>query len=325
MNEIILCNRNLSGSSLKNECGINMEGILSLTCPDPDMLLPNKPYLLKSGNSTTGATALAKISNLSNVKNLTDLSLSFGGDNVVALSMISAKLNEFNIGFMGTSTSVYAKRVGDFADAVKDYQKSLMEYRQAVKSKSPIKAAAKQKAKLAFEKMQNKFRLEVKAVTSQINSRRGTPMSNFKRGADIARSSRSVAKLDLINPIHADNVVKFTKYAKFLGNGLAVIDFGGRVGNIHNSYKTDDNWEREMFIESTSFVASAATGIGVVNAGAAVMTFLVVATPVGWVGLIVGGALLAGAAAGASIKVNEIVKEDAGGIYDYIMEQVNKL
>lgn len=70
--------------------------------------------------------------------------------------------------------------------------------------------------------MQNKFRLEVKAVTSQINSRRGTPMSNFKRGADIARSSRSVAKLDLINPIHADNVVKFTKYAKFLGNGLAV-------------------------------------------------------------------------------------------------------
>ena len=55
------------------------------------------------------------------------------------------------------------------------------------------------------------------------------------------------------------------------------------------------------------------------------MTFLVVATPVGWVGLIVGGALLAGAAAGASIKVNEIVKEDAGGIYDYIMEQVNKL
>ncbi|WP_198501064.1 hypothetical protein [Pseudoalteromonas undina] len=200
-----------------------------------------------------------------------------------------------------------------------------MEYRQAVKSKSPIKAAAKQKAKLAFEKMQNKFRLEVKAVTSQINSRRGTPISNFKRGADIARSSRSVAKLDLINPIHADNVVKFTKYAKFLGNGLAVIDFGGRVGNIHNSYKTDDNWEREMFIESTSFVASAATGIGVVNAGAAVMTFLVVATPVGWVGLIVGGALLAGAAAGASIKVNKIVKEDAGGIYDYIMEQVNKL
>ena len=150
-------------------------------------------------------------------------------------------------------------------------------------------------------------------------------MSNFKRRAGIARSSRSVAKLDLINPIHADNVVKFTKYAKFLGNGLAVIDFGGRLGNIHNSYKTDDNWEREMFIESTSFVASAATGIGVVNAGAAVMTFLVVATPVGWVGLIVGGALLAGAAAGASIKVNEIVKEDAGGIYDYIMEQVNKL
>ncbi|WP_404338580.1 hypothetical protein [Pseudoalteromonas mariniglutinosa] len=325
MNEIILCNRNLTGNSFNNECGIDIEDTFSLTCPDPDMIIANKPYLLKNGHPSLGATTLAKLSNPATSKNLTDLSLSFGGDNLIALSTISAKLNEFNVGLMGASTSVYAKRVGDFADAVKDYQKSLMEYRQAIMSKSPTKGAAKQKAKIAFDKMQSKFRLEVKAVTSQINSRRGTPMNNFKRGSNIARSSRSVAKLDLINPVHADNVVKFTKHAKFLGNGLAVVDFGSRVGNIHNSYKAGDNWQREMFIESTSFVASAATGIGVVNAGATALTFLVVATPVGWVGLIVGGLAVAGTAAAASITANNIVKEDAGGIYDFIMKQVDKL
>jgi hypothetical protein len=42
-----------------------------------------------------------------------------------------------------------------------------------------------------------------------------------------------------------------------LGNGLAVIDFGSRVGNIHNSYQAGGNWERDFFIESSSFAASA--------------------------------------------------------------------
>lgn len=76
-----------------------------------------------------------------------------------------------------------------------------MEYRQASRANSSTKATAKQKAKIAFDKMQHKFRLEVKATTSQVKSSRGTPMTNFKRGANIARSSRSVAKLDLINPV----------------------------------------------------------------------------------------------------------------------------
>ncbi len=80
-----------------------------------------------------------------------------------------------------------------------------------------------------------------------------------------------------------------------------------------------------MFIESSSFAASATAGIGVVNAGGAALTFLMVATPVGWVGLIVGGLAVAGTAAVTSITVNNIVKKDARGIYDFIMKQVNKL
>lgn len=93
------------------------------------------------------------------------------------------------------------------------------------------------------------------------------------------------------------------QHAKYLGNGLAVIDFTSRAGNVHTSYKSDGKWERELFIESSSFAASALTGTVVVNVGVAMLGFIMVATPIGWVGLVVGGAVVAGAAA-ASIEMN---------------------
>jgi hypothetical protein len=320
MSEIILCNRNFSASAFKNVCGIEIEQASSLTCPNPDMIIANKPYLLQSGHSSIGATSLAKLSNPAIAKNLTNLSLSFGGDNLIAISALTSKLQEYNIGLMGASTSVYANRMGGFVGAVKDYQSALMQYSQTVKIKSPTNVAAKQKAKIAFDKIQSSFKHEVRVVTSQVKSGRGTPLTNFDRGANIAKSSRNIAKLDLVNPIQADNIVKFTKHAKFLGDGLAVIDFSSRVGNIHNSYKAGANWEREMFIESSSFAASAITGTLVVEAGLAILIF---ATPVGWMGLLVGGLAVAGTAAAVSIGVNDYTKSNSGGLYDDIMKWIN--
>ncbi|WP_200897977.1 hypothetical protein [Arsukibacterium sp. MJ3] len=234
-------------------------------------------------------------------------------------------MQEYNVGLMGASTSVYAKRMGGFFGSVKNYQSALMEYSQAAKSKSPLKIAAKQKAKMTFDKMQNSFRHEVRVVTSQVKSSRGTPLTNFDRGANIAKSSRNMAKLDIMTPVQADKIVKFTKHAKFLGDGIAVIDFGSRVGSIQNSYKAGGNWEREMFIESSSFALSAVTGTAVVNAGGAALMFLMVATPIGWVGLIVGGVAVAGTAAVASIGMNYAVKNNSGDWYDTIMKSIGVL
>ncbi len=121
--------------------------------------------------------------------------------------------------------------------------------------------------------------------------------------------------------MQANNLIRFTKHTKLLGNGLAVIDFGSRAGNIHASYVAGDNWERELFIESTSFATSAIAGTAAVNVGTAALGFLVVATPIGWVGLIVGGVAVAvaGVAAGVSMGVNSYVKENSGDTYDQIM------
>ncbi|WP_255550361.1 hypothetical protein [Moritella sp. 28] len=179
----------------------------------------------------------------------------------------------------------------------------------------------------AFQKMQQGFHHELKAVAGANKSARGTPLTSGTRATNIARSSRNVAKLNIVSQVQTSNLVKFSQYTKFLGNGLAVIDFGSRVGNIHNSYKAGGNWEREMFIESSSFALSAITGTAVVNAGSAALGFLMVATPIGWVGLIIGGVAVVGVAvvgvaAAASIGMNNAITENSGGWYDSIMNSL---
>ena len=325
MSEVLFCNRTLSSDFLKNQCGIDINEFSSLDCSKPEMMIAHKPYLLKGSNSPFGTNALAQLSSPFISRNVTELSLSYGGDNLIALADITAKMQEYNIALMGASTSVYANRVGGFVGSVKNYQGALMEYRQAVTSNSALKVAVKQKASMAYQKMQNQFSHELKVVTSQVRSRRGTPLTSVIRGLNIARSSRNITKLDISNPIQTNNIVKFAKHAKYLGNGLAVIDFGSRVGNIHNSYREAGNWEREMFIESSSFAASAGAGILTVNVGTAALGLLMIATPIGWVGLIIGGVAIAGTAATASITMNNIVKRKGGGLYDDIMKRLSSI
>jgi len=211
---------------------------------------------------------------------------------------------------------------------VKNYQAALMEYRHVIENKvnsSAIKTVAKQKAMTAFQKMQQGFQHELKAVTGAAKSSRGTPLTSGTRATNIVRSSRNVAKLNITSQVQTSNLVKFSQHAKLLGNGLAVIDFGSRVGNIHNSYKAGQNWEREMFIESSSFALTASAGIATVNAGTAALGFLMIATPIGWVGLIVGGLAVAGTAAVVSMGINDIVKDNSGSAYDELMNWIYSL
>ena len=147
-------------------------------------------------------------------------------------------------------------------------------------------------------------------------------MTSPTRALNIARSSRKVAKLDVMSQTQASNLVKFSRHTKLLGNGLAVIDFGSRIGNIHNAYQTGDEWDREMFTESISFAASAVAGTLTVNAGIAL---IMAATPVGWVGLIIAGVAVAGASAGASMAANYAFKQNSGSWYDSIMKWITEL
>ncbi len=285
--------------------------------------MPYTPYSIAQSPSGFDQNVLGQLTPLIVSQELTNLSLSYGGDNVVALADVTSKLQEYNVGLMGASTSVYANRIGGFAGAVKNYQAALMEYRQVIKSKTVPSHSAKHKAFKAFQNMQRNFQLELQVVTAHTKARKGTSLTSATRATNIAKSSRNIVKLDVSSHVQASNLVKFSKYTKFLGNGLAVIDFGSRVGSIHNSYQANGDWERELFIESSSFVASAVTATVVVNVGTAALTFLVVATPVGWVGLIIGGVAVASVAAGAAMGMNSAVKDNSGSWYDSIIAWVS--
>ncbi len=181
------------------------------------------------------------------------------------------------------------------------------------------KASAGIAVRAAFEHMQKHFQRELSMTAGvQRASRKGTPLRNRTRALNIARSSRSIKKLELVSTLQAGKLARFSKYGKALGTGVVAIDFASRIGNVQTTYKADGNWERELFVESSSFVASVWAGGAAAYAGSAALTFLTVATPVGWVGLIV-------VVAAASTGANYIVKEESGGVYDSIMEWINAL
>ncbi|WP_281555873.1 hypothetical protein [Thalassomonas sp. RHCl1] len=331
MSEIVLTNQLLSRHNFKDQCGIELNQLRDIHGHTPEYAISNTPYLLEpasSGNPSSPAAGLSALNQLAPMyisRDLANLSLSLGSDNVLALTELRKKLHEFGVGSVGAATSLHGNRVNGFLKAVEQYQQALMQYRDAMEAKSPHRLASQQKVDFAYKEMQTKFHHEMNSITAQVKSRRGTALSNLDRGKNIARSSRNVIKLNVTNQAQASELVQFAKYSKFLGNGLAVIDFTSRVGNIHNTHKTGGNWHRQMFIESSGFALSAVAGTLAINGGSSALSLLMMATPIGWVGLVIGGALVVGAAAGASMGANYIVTQDAGSIYDTIMEWVTSI
>ena len=82
MCEIVLCNRTLSSKSFKNQCGLEIENFSSLSCTKPEKIIANQPYLLESDHSHIGKSALTQLFNPFISRELTNLSLSYGGDNL---------------------------------------------------------------------------------------------------------------------------------------------------------------------------------------------------------------------------------------------------
>ncbi|WP_201276865.1 hypothetical protein [Microbulbifer sp. ALW1] len=294
-----------------------MQQLSALHCPTPKFAQANTPYLLNGHNNAQGKRIQALLAPSQIARPVTDLSLTFGEDNTLAIAAMMEQLKDYNIALTGASTSVYGERMNGFAKSVKEYQVALLNYRGAKLSGASNHGQLKQQAHAAFLRMQRTFNAELNNVTSHIRSRRGTPLTSAERGTNIARSSRNAAKLQFSSEIEAHKLVKFSQYTKLLGNGLAVIDFGSRAGKVHNSYQAGGNWERDLFIESSSFAASATTGALIAQAG---VTFLLAATPLGWTALIVTGLIVAGTAATASVLVNNQVHKNSGAIYDKVMK-----
>jgi hypothetical protein len=323
MNQLLLCSRPMSADDLCKNTSIDRKHLYASGCtqpaviPAPSIIQAYSPYLLGNPNSAAHGV-LRQLAPVRQSRELTHIALSVGDDNTVALADIIERLRTDGTSWLNSSVGIYAKRMDSFSKAAHNYQFALMKFRDVASATTPkaTRMIAKQQAQAAYNAFQREFHREIGLVTKKIRTRRGTPINNVHRAINIANSSRSIAKLHVADQMQAHNLVRFSKYAKYLGTGMALIDFGTRAGNIQSTYREGGNWQRELFIESSSFAATGLLGVG---AGMAINLFLF-ATPFGWAGLIIGGIMLAGIATAASINIDKLIHNRGGQAYDWLIE-----
>lgn len=86
MIEILLCNQSLSPKSFQSQCGISIDQISTFNYEKPTVAAANTPYIISDDNAGSNRSILCQLSPKPVAKELTNLSLSYGGDNVVALA-----------------------------------------------------------------------------------------------------------------------------------------------------------------------------------------------------------------------------------------------
>ncbi len=317
MAEILISNRTWNKPQFKQMCG---ESLDEMQCSGSGgVMWPYEPYTV--GQTTQEEERIIRALYCGSPRNIHKLSAAAGQGNIVGISEAMTMLHDTSAAALGATAAVHAARNNEFVRAVQHYQDTLLGYRNVMRGKGAAgatKSSAGAAVRTAFEEMQKKFQRELRmtTVSQKSLSLKGVPLTNITRAKNIARSSRSIEKLQLTSVAQAGAVGQFSKYGKALGNGLIVVDVASRVGNVQKAYKADGDWERELFVESSSFAASAVTGAIAVRAGAAALMFVTVATPMGWVGLIV-------TAATASMMANSFLQKNGGSWYDQIMEWVN--
>ena len=322
MADIILSNRLLTPSQLSQQCDASFDE-LYLNSEETN-LHPRRPYMIGKRPSQADLAILGTLNKIEKQSHLSEAALALGDEETLAIAQLMSALADNPTTLIGAGASVYGQRVKGLQGAVQTYQQALLQYREAIKTKKSKSAQqmAKQQVHREFTKLQTQFRLEMNVIKNNSRARKGAPLTNVTRATNIARSGRNAAKLHVANQAQAHQLVNMSKKVGYLGNGLVLFDLHQRIARITSSYQDDQDWEREMFVESLSLGGSTVVGAASAAIGASAFTFVMVATPVGWVGLIVGGVVVTGAVVGTAsttILTDTIIKEHAYGWYDDLM------
>ncbi len=330
MPEFLLCSTSCRRDSIERELGVPPDQLCDPYSPReksvsyvqayrPYMLLDPGINLRMTHGYYQGASPIYHASGYVQ-QNIFDLVQRYGQDVTLGLATI---MNDKVSGGLNSSAEVMGKRLDHFSKAIQEYQAALLKLRDAYQlPDKAVARAARETAQHAFEAMQTRFRSELSLHSTAAWGRQRNPLTNFDRANHIARSSRTTVKLHVADHSQALQLVRFGTYAKVLGNGITAIDFGSRIGEIQNEYKAGGDWNKTMFVESLSFAASTYIGSVTASAGVSALVFLVAATPVGWVGLIVAGAVVAATAVGATAVTNDVLRSNSGDWYDAIMTQL---
>jgi hypothetical protein len=301
----------------------------------PNTLWPNAAYMLGESKTNHDRLVLGLLSQQPENQTLGELSLTYGSENTRALAQLTNRMRgwePYGVAGVGATADVYARRMENLKKAVEAYQHASVEYHRISRSRATsgiAKGAAQMRLSEAKANLNRRFRIELNTIKSRLPKRqRRTLRANDERMFERIRRTGRMSRLDIGSSVEGTDLVRFARHAKFLGNGLAVIDFGSRVGDIYAGYKEGGNWEREMFIQSSGFALSVGVGIAVTDAGMGALGALgvaVAATPLGWVLLVVGGLAVAGVAAASSVGMDRLAGQHAGSVYDMIMRWLSSL
>jgi hypothetical protein len=332
MTTIILPRLPIQADSMQRMLDLPPDCIHGFGVTTPKTLWPNTPYMLGERKTDHDRLVMGLLSQQPANQTLGDLSLAYGSENTRALAELTRRLREtkpYGVAGAGAAASVYAQRMDSLGKAIQAYQHAAVEYHVShSRAVSGIaRAAAQTRLSEAKANLSRRFGIELNTIKSRLPKRQWRLLrANDERMFERIRRTGRASRLDVGSSVEATDLVRFARHAKFLGNGLAVIDFGSRVGDIYTDYKTGGNWEREMFIHSSSLALSATAGEIATIAGMATLdiAIAVAATPVGWV-LIIGGLAVAGAAALGSVYVNNWTEKHAGSFYDRIMSWISHL
>lgn len=326
MPSILLCDRAVHTDWLCRDTGLP-EGVIHGREPGwPAMLRPCTPYVLGETLALRDHAILSDLAPHTVANNLTRIGAAHGGDTTLALADMLDDLRSLrpSVTQYATATAdVAVARIGRFSQAVQASQQAIVDYHRATRS-GHGREAARQALVQANENLNQRFRVELQAARSRMSARYRALSSQDARLAELVRHTRKVTRLDIASRVESGQLARLGRAAKYLGNGLTALDFGSRAQDIRDEYLAGGDWTRKLFIESSSFAASAGVGLGVVAAGNWLLGALLVATPAGWV-LIVGGLGIATAAATTSLLSDRHARELADSTYERILAWMRQM
>ncbi|SEA86725.1 hypothetical protein [Alkalimonas amylolytica] len=213
-----------------------------------------------------------------------------------ALRTQSAKLSKEMPTLTGAVMTSVERRLDLFGKYTLRYQQALENYRVAFQSKvrgAPLRQLAKN-VHQAHQQLNAKFRSEIQRLVmqQQTTNAKANAWTDPNRALNQARSGRSDQAIRLQEHTNLQRMHQFLRTANQVGRGMLVLDAGIRVSDVRQVQQDGGDWHRSLAQQMTGFGLGGAAAMSLGGLAVQALTVMLMATPYGWVYVIVGGVVV---------------------------------
>ncbi|WP_328184499.1 hypothetical protein [Marinobacter sp. OP 3.4] len=219
----------------------------------------------------------------------------------------------------GMGATILGARTNSFMNALSQYQDALVklnEFSRVGRGPAQTKTQLRQNVQSAYERLNRYFQQELQRLApgSDFGKNKGTAITGADRGVTLAERHKGRG-IHVADMHEGQAVSRFSQGLQYAGRGIIVADVGFRANKVYQSYRNEEEWERELVAQTGGLAG--ATSAGFVTGKTVAMTMARVAlaaTPWGWA-LMIGSAVAVGAY--AAYQADERGQNLFGRIYDY--------